>query len=717
MTTKNNPAGFSGGDIDGLFGLLVDNLIQLLVILALLKYVINMPGDTILHQVMPAIGVSVIFGNIFYALQAWWGSHREGIKKTALPYGINTPSVFAYIFFIMVPVYYQKGNSWEAAYSAGMLACIGSGLIEFFGAFVAKWIRSTTPRAALLAALAGIALTYISMDFVVRLFADPLIGLIPLVILLAGYFGKAKMPLGLPAGLVALLVGTGLAWALTFLQKFTDISWLLNDPNNVRVPAEVTSSISDAGWFIPDPRIVWPQIMETFKSNEWLSYLGVIIPMGLFNLIGSLQNLESAEAAGDKYSTAPSLMINGAGSILGGFLGSCFPTTIYIGHPGWKSMGAGWAYSLLNAFAIAALCLTGLAAALETIVPITAGASILLWIGVIILAQAFSASPERHGGAVAVGLFPAIAGLIIMIGSAAYGPGPSAIQIVPNTQQQENAQSEILSNNITAQNNSTADIQATDDNTTVPQTQPEAIQHEYRLSTIEEQLQRPIDKSTDTRTWLGFSIHGLIRLERGLLLTSMIWAAITAFLIDRRWRAAAIWAFIACALSILGVIHGYAIMGNNLYYLIPWLDIPEAATKYPAWDFAFAYGLTGIILFIPSMLNRPGNRQPPNNNKYAYPPSTQYADKDQAANLRNKFQPPAYPKSTSHSAKNDEVNEHNPIDLAAAPSSEKIELNKPESPSIRPDIDINQPKSRPLTPPDMNKKDTHSDQLQNDKND
>ncbi|MCH7511602.1 MAG: hypothetical protein IIB19_04455 [Chloroflexi bacterium] len=32
-----------------------------------------------------------------------------------------------------------------------------------------------------------------------------------------------------------------------------------------------------------------------------LGYLGVIVPMGLFNLVGSLQNIESAEAAGDRF--------------------------------------------------------------------------------------------------------------------------------------------------------------------------------------------------------------------------------------------------------------------------------------------------------------------------------------------------------------------------------------------------------------------------------
>ena len=54
---------------------------------------------------------------------------------TALPYGINTVSLFAYLIFIMGPVYRETG-SWDLAWKAGLLACLGSGIIEFSGAFV-----------------------------------------------------------------------------------------------------------------------------------------------------------------------------------------------------------------------------------------------------------------------------------------------------------------------------------------------------------------------------------------------------------------------------------------------------------------------------------------------------------------------------------------------------------------------------------------------------
>ena len=73
-------------------------------------------------------------------------------------------------------------------------------------------------------------------------------------------------------------------------------------------------------------------------AAAWTGYVSVIIPMGLFNLIGSMQNVESAEAAGDAFDTRSSMAVNGSGTILASLFGSCFPTTIYIGHPGWKGL-------------------------------------------------------------------------------------------------------------------------------------------------------------------------------------------------------------------------------------------------------------------------------------------------------------------------------------------------------------------------------------------
>lgn len=138
-------------------------------------------------------------------------------------------------------------------------------------------------------------------------------------------------------------------------------------------------------------------------------FLSVIVPMGLFNVIGSLQNLESAEAAGDRYPTRSSLLINGIGSLTAALFGSAFPTTIYIGHPGWKAMGARAGYSILNGAIIAALCLLGGVTLILRFIPIESTLGILLWIGIIMTAQAFQEVPKRHTLAVAFGLVPSLA--------------------------------------------------------------------------------------------------------------------------------------------------------------------------------------------------------------------------------------------------------------------------------------------------------------------
>src|SRR4029077_10419166 len=124
-----------------------------------------------------------------------------------LPFGINTPSLIVYIYFVMAPVY-QKTHSAEAAWQMGLFACLGSGVIELLGAFVAEWIRRRTPRAALLSTLAGISIGFIAMKCALESFHRPLIAMLPLAVILIALLSRTRFPLGLPGGLVAVVLGT-----------------------------------------------------------------------------------------------------------------------------------------------------------------------------------------------------------------------------------------------------------------------------------------------------------------------------------------------------------------------------------------------------------------------------------------------------------------------------------------------------------------------------
>src|SRR5471030_1576444 len=133
------------------------------------------------------------------------------------------------------------------------------------------------------------------------------------------------------------------------------------------MPTWPTSSVH----FYPPIPIIG-EIFSLLTDERVWKYAAVFIPMAVLNVIGSIQNLESAEAAGDKFNTRSSLLTNGISAVVGVFFGNPFAPTIYIGHPGWKAMGARVGYSVLNAAAVTLICLTGALPTLLWYVPLEA---------------------------------------------------------------------------------------------------------------------------------------------------------------------------------------------------------------------------------------------------------------------------------------------------------------------------------------------------------
>ncbi|MFK7778997.1 MAG: NCS2 family permease [Gimesia sp.] len=497
MKHSNYPL-FVRRDLDGFFALMIDNLVQLLLIVSLCGLCgISADSELLLRYILPGAAFSILLGNLFYSWQAHQLAKRENRSDVcALPYGINTPSLLVYIFFVMAPVY-QRTNSAEAAWQMGLLACFGSGVIEFMGAFIANRVRKLTPRAALLSTLAGIAIGFISMTFALKIYQRPLIAMLPAAVVLLTLFSRTKLPFRIPGGLLAIILGTICAWLLPELI-----------PQLMQGSAMSTEAINvawdQAGLYLP--QFAGSALWELLKEpSEWVGYMSVIFPMGLFNVIGSMQNIESAEAAGDSYPVKPAMLANGVGTVVASLFGSCFPTTIYIGHPGWKDMGARAGYSIMNGCFILLICLTGTVGVISKIIPLEAGIAIVLWIGMVITAQAFQASPKRHAPAVALGLFPAIAawGATVMQGTLLVGGGKSL--------------QDILSTNLFTEVN-------------------------------------------------GFLVHGLVVMERGFIFTCMILAAICACLIDGKYRSAAIWSVIAALFAFSGLTSAYEIIGNDIHF-------------------------------------------------------------------------------------------------------------------------------------------------------
>src|SRR6202521_5537644 len=208
------------GDIDGFFGLALDNLVQLLLIQSLCQFVLGFPPDLIYGRVLPGAAVSILIGNLAYSYQARRLAARTGRADVcALPYGINTVSLIAHVFLVMLPakalaVKAGLPDPVRVAWQAGLVATLFSGLIELGGAFVAERVRKITPRAALLSTLAGIALSFISLGFLYRTYARPLVGLTTLGVVMLTYFGRIRFKGRIPGGLVAVGLGTLISWAI-----------------------------------------------------------------------------------------------------------------------------------------------------------------------------------------------------------------------------------------------------------------------------------------------------------------------------------------------------------------------------------------------------------------------------------------------------------------------------------------------------------------------
>jgi len=478
---------FVKGDLDGFFALALDNIINLLLIAGFCLGLLQFTPEVFYGHVLPAVAVSLVVGNVFYARQARALARREGRDDVcALPYGLSLFTVLAFSLLVMLPAQQaalarglEKPAADLEAWRAGIAACFASGLVELFGGLWIDRVRSFIPRAALLATPAMVGLLFISGDFFFRCVAYPEIGFVTLGLICAVYYGRMKLRGGVPTSLVVLVVGTALAW------------WLHRDGPHALVPVGTLAS-DQVGLRLPIP-----VIGDLIAAMPYvLPYLPVILPMGLLGLVGSLQCLESAEAAGDKFAGRPALAMNGVGTIAAACFGSPYPTTLYYGHPGWKAIGARAGYSTLNAVFFAGVLLTGTFSYIAYVVPVEAGMAILVWIGATMFMQAFSAVPTKHYPAVAIGMLPPVAGFAaLMFRHALAGAG---VEFSP----------ELLSK-----------IEAT----------------------------------------RNYAVGGVFAGDSGYIFMSIFWAGAVAAVCDRKFRVAAAWMVGAAVFSAAGFMHAVKI--------------------------------------------------------------------------------------------------------------------------------------------------------------
>src|SRR5499427_7526188 len=469
------------GDWNAFFGFGTNILVNMLTLTALLRFVLKMPDALVFGRILPAVGLMMFLSTMYYAFLAYRLAKRTGRSDVcALPSGISVPHMFIVTFVIMLPISLKTGDP-EKGWQAGLVWVFFQSFILMIGGFIAPYIRRITPRAALLGTLAGVSVTFISMRPVLEMYMTPVIGLTCFAIITVSWFGGVKYPKGIPAGLVAIIVGTAIAWG----SNAVGLNY-----GGLTIQ-KLVEAFAGFGFSVP-----LPAFNTVFSGFDFLGVILVTaIPFGIYDLVEAMDNVESAEAAGDAFPTTRVLTADGVVSLIGCLMGNPFINAVYIGHPGWKAMGGRIGYSAATGLMVVVLSWLGIIALLISLVPVVAISPILLYIAMLIGAQAFQETNKSHAPAVVLALVPHLAAWCkTLMDGALQAAGTNA----------------------------------------------HAVGFE-KLGQV------------------GVLYQGLEVLGGGAILTGLVFGAIGAFIIDRKLLAAAAFAAAGAVLTFFGFMHGEAV--------------------------------------------------------------------------------------------------------------------------------------------------------------
>ena len=416
--------------------------------------------DLYYQRCIPGVAVGLLFGNFYYAYMAGRLAHKEKRDDvTAQPYGINTTGAFITLGAINLEALLScvggtveigggvmvgtnkyaraalAGNPGEAgreaaekAFAMAVAANFITGLFEILGCVFAEPIRAILPAPAYYSLLTGVGFVFLAFKPMYEVAAEPIVCLVPLLVVVCGFFGGVKYKIGntgltIPIAVVAILLSVIFGWAGGCKHK-RDAAAMYDygdgSPGNKNL-------FGDGGWSTctgtseHDVKYMY----DTYAGNidalgggifsdigygmsSIVPFMGTVLVVAVVGFAASLASCESASAAGDDYPMAETLIIDGIGTCLGACFGSFYGTTVYIGHPVHKALGARRGYSAINGMLYFVLLWSGLFASLYKSIPGCAASALLIFVGLLICRQAIEDNPPDYYPAIFFGLFPCL---------------------------------------------------------------------------------------------------------------------------------------------------------------------------------------------------------------------------------------------------------------------------------------------------------------------
>ena len=378
----------AAGDVNAFFGLMLDNVMNLVILAGILIFVFGFPEDLVYRRMFPGTALGVMFGDLVYTWMAFRLAKKEGRSDvTAMPLGLDAPSTIGMAFTVLGPAYLAakaRMPEHEAAISAwqvGMACMILIGLFKVGMSFVGGAIQRTMPGAGLLGSLAGIGIALMGVLQLGDILLEPVVGMISLSIIFYALIARLRLPFNAPGVLASVVVGAGVYYLMRTLG-------ILQHP----LPPPTLSF--PVGFPIPSLGFV------AGMPAALTQYIPMAIPFAILTVVGGINVTESARLAGDDYRTRDILLTEAIATLIAGVCGGVSQSTPYIGHPAYKAMGGRAAYTLACALFVGLGGMLGYIPLMAKILPLACLAPILIFVAYDIVAQSFHATPPSHAAAV-----------------------------------------------------------------------------------------------------------------------------------------------------------------------------------------------------------------------------------------------------------------------------------------------------------------------------
>jgi AGZA family xanthine/uracil permease-like MFS transporter len=390
------------GDLNAFFGLMLDNVMNLVILAGILVFVFGFPEDVVYRRMFPGTALGVLFGDLVYTWMAFRLARRENRDDvTAMPLGLDAPSTIGMAFTVLGPAFVAAKRQMPAhdaaiaAWQVGMACMILIGLFKLGMSFLGARIQRAIPTAGLLGSLAGIGIALMGVLQLGDILAEPVVGMVSLGIIFYALIARRRLPLGVPGVLASVAAGAAVYYGMGVLG-------LLQKP---LVAPNLSLPIG-----LPLPTLGFLAGMPSALRE----YLPMAIPFAILTVVGGINVTESARLAGDDYKTRDILLTEAVATLLAGLFGGVSQSTPYIGHPAYKAMGGRAAYTLACGVFVGLGGMLGYIPVLVQLLPIACLAPILIFVAFDIVAQAFHETPRPQAAAVCFAIFPSVAQLLLI---------------------------------------------------------------------------------------------------------------------------------------------------------------------------------------------------------------------------------------------------------------------------------------------------------------